>query len=99
MAAPAPGGFEKPRAAIIISQASFGRDWLATQMSGHGWTGIANLAGIPYDTLFPSDIVQPQVASRYRVLVFAHCFAVEDASARRHAQHRGRTLLNLFDPR
>jgi hypothetical protein len=48
VAAPAPGSFERPRAAIIISQASFQRDWQTTQMSGHGWTGIANLAGIPY---------------------------------------------------
>jgi hypothetical protein len=83
VAAPAPGRFERPRAAIIINQASFQRDWQATHMSGHGWTGIANLADIPYDTLFLRDVVQPQVSGRYAVLVFAQCFAVEDALARR----------------
>jgi len=56
-AAPSLGHFEKPLAAIVISQASFQRDWQTTQMSGHGWTGIANLAGTPYDTLFLIDVV------------------------------------------
>ena len=73
-----PASFEQPRMAIIISDAGFQRDWARVQMSSHGWTGIANLAGIPYDTLFLRDIAASQALGRYRVLVFAQCFAVED---------------------
>jgi hypothetical protein len=43
---------ENPRVAVIMSRASFDRQWDVTQMSGHGWVGVANLAGIPYDTFF-----------------------------------------------
>ena len=65
-----------PRVAIIMSKASFDRAWDVSQMSAHGWVGIANLAGIPYDTVFLEDLIQEKSASRYRVLVFAQCTTV-----------------------
>ncbi len=68
---------EKPRLAVVMSRASFAGDWAATQMSAHGWVGIANLAGIPYDTLFLEDLATGNDLGRYSVLVFAQCTAVE----------------------
>ncbi len=82
VAAPLPSRFEKPRVAIIISHDSFKQDWNTTQMSGHAWAGNANLAGLPYDTVFVSDVADATALQRYRALVFAQCFAVEDAPAR-----------------
>jgi hypothetical protein len=68
---------ENPRLAVIMSRASFDQKWDVTQMSAHGWVGIANLAGIPYDTLFLEDLVAGEHLSRYRVLVFAECTSME----------------------
>jgi hypothetical protein len=68
---------ENPRLAVIMSRASFDRAWDVTQMSGHGWVGIANLAGIPYDTLFLEDLAVNEHLSSYRVLVFAECASIE----------------------
>ena len=83
MAAPQPTRFEKPRVAVIISHDSFKQDWATTQMSGHAWAGNANLAGLPYDTVFISDVADAAALQRYRALVFAQCFAVEEEEARR----------------
>jgi len=47
--------------------------WMITQMSAHGWAGVANLSGIPYDCLFISDVVSDQNLSRYDLLIFAQC--------------------------
>jgi hypothetical protein len=66
-----------PRVAIIMSKATFDRAWDVAQMSAHGWVGVANLAGIPYDTLFLEDLVSNRSASGYRVLVFAQCTTIE----------------------
>ena len=83
VAAPLPSRFEKPRVAVIISHDSFKQDWGTTQMSGHAWAGNTSLAGLPYDTVFVSDVADAKALRRYRALVFAQCFAVEDAMARR----------------
>jgi hypothetical protein len=66
-----------PRVAIIMSKSTFDRAWDVAQMSAHGWVGVANLAGIPYDTLFLEDLVSEKSASRYAVLVFAECTTIE----------------------
>ncbi len=83
MAAPQPARFEKSRVAVIISHDSFKQDWETTQMSGHAWAGNANLAGLPYDTVFISDVADAAALRHYRVVVFAQCFAVEEAVARK----------------
>lgn len=69
--------FEKPRMAVVISRSSFEKAWDVTQMSGHGWVGIANLAGIPYDTLFLEEIASGQSLNAYSLLVLAQCTVVE----------------------
>ncbi len=92
---------EKPRIAVIMSRISFGREWAVTQMSGHGWVGIANLAGIPYDTLFLEDIAQGGDVGHYRVLVFAQCTAVDadtlarlTALVRRYLDQGGNVIID-----
>jgi hypothetical protein len=68
---------ENPRIAVIMSKASFDRQWDVTQMSGHGWVGITNLAGLPYDTLFLEDLVAGEQVAPYTTLVFAECTSIE----------------------
>jgi hypothetical protein len=74
---------EKPRMAVVMSKTSFDKSWEATQMSGHGWVGVANLAGIPYDTLFLEDVAAGQSLSPYSLMVLAQCTAVEADTAER----------------
>jgi hypothetical protein len=73
---------ENPRIAVIMSRASFDRQWDVTQMSGHGWVGIANLAGIPYDTLFLEDLGGERLLP-YTVLVLAECTSIEPETVAR----------------
>lgn len=91
---------ENPRIAVIMSRASFERAWDSTQMSAHAWVGVANLAGIPYDTLFLEDLAQERL-SRYRVLVFAECTTIEAEALRvlqpalaNYLKHGGNVLID-----
>jgi hypothetical protein len=70
----------KPRMAIFLSRATYAAHRHTAQMAGQGWAGVANLAGLPYDTLFVEEIGSQDLV-RYRVLVFAQCSAVEDRLA------------------
>jgi hypothetical protein len=70
---------ENPRIAIVISRASFGQKWGVVQMSAHGWAGVANLTGIPYDCLFLNDLPEEKPLSRYHALVLVQCGYVEKA--------------------
>src|SRR5512132_1257182 len=63
--------FTQPRMAIFLSKTSYHHAWETSQLAGHGWVGIATLAGIPYDTLFVEEIPGDQELSRYSTLVFA----------------------------
>ena len=74
---PAEFSFENPRIGIVISKASFKQQWGVTQMSAHGWAAVANLAGIPYDCLFLSDIAGSKDLSMYNALIFCQCTYVE----------------------
>jgi len=65
--------FENPRIGIIISKASIEHRWGVTQMAAHGWAAVANLAGIPYDCLFISDLPGLNNIEQYDLLVFAQC--------------------------
>jgi len=65
--------FESPRIGIVISKATMQDRWMITQMSAHGWAGVANLAGIPYDCLYISDVCTDQNLLSYDLLVFAQC--------------------------
>ena len=69
--------YENPRIGIVISKTSFEQKWGVTQMSAHGWAAVANLAGLPYDCLFLSDLVNADL-SQYRALIFGQCSYVEN---------------------
>lgn len=72
--------FENPRAAIIISKASFDQHWGVTQMSAHGWGGVMNLAGIPYDCFFVEDFSNETDLSKYNCIIFTQCTYLSDES-------------------
>ncbi len=65
--------FEKPRIGIVISKNSFTHHWGVTQMSAHGWGGVVNLAGIPYDCFFIEDLSISQNLEKYDCLIFSQC--------------------------
>jgi len=72
--------FTQPRLAIFLSKASNHHDWETSQLAGHGWVGIATLAGIPYDTLFVEEMPTDQELSKYSTLVFAQTTLVDSAT-------------------
>ena len=72
--------FTQPRLAIFLSKTSYHHSWETSQLAGHGWVGIATLAGIPYDTLFVEEIPGDQELSKYSTLVFAQATLVDDAT-------------------
>ena len=67
--APAVATGTSPYLAIVISEASYDEDWQSTQMSAHGWTALAHLAGIPYDTLTVAELVDTDLDA-YSCLIF-----------------------------
>jgi len=69
--------FQNPRVGIVISKTSFQHRWGVTQMSAHGWAAVLNLAGIPYDCLFLSDLPDRDLRD-YKALVIGQCGYVED---------------------
>jgi len=74
------GSFTQPRLAIFLSKTSYHHAWETSQLAGHGWVGIATLAGIPYDTLFAEEMPGDQELSKYSTLVFAQATLVDDAT-------------------
>ncbi|MEJ2637357.1 MAG: hypothetical protein P8184_18975 [Calditrichia bacterium] len=66
-------GAETPRIGIVISKTSFQQRWGVTQMSAHGWSAVANLAGIPYDCLFLSELPTTKDLSKYDALIIGQC--------------------------
>ena len=72
--------FENPRAALVISKTSFTHHWGVTQMSAHGWGGVMNLAGIPYDCFFVEDFSEDMDLAKYDCLIFSQCTYLTDES-------------------
>ena len=72
--------FTQPRLAIFLSKTSYHHSWETSQLAGHGWVGIATLAGIPYDTLFVEEMPGDGELSKYSTLVFAQATLVDDAT-------------------
>ena len=70
--------YKNPQAAIIISKTSFTQHWGVTQMSAHGWGGVMNLAGVPYDCFFVEDFNPETDLSSYGCLVFTQCTYLTD---------------------
>ncbi len=75
-----PPSFRQPRVAIFLSKTSYHRAWETSQLAGHGWVGMATLAGIPYDTLFVEEMPGDKELSKYSTLVFAQAALVDDAT-------------------
>jgi len=65
--------FDKPRIAIIVSKTSFEKNWETVQMAAHAWAAITNLAGIPYDTLTLSEVIESDNLEQYRALIIIQC--------------------------
>jgi hypothetical protein len=73
---PVDGGEFSPRIGIVISKPAYEHRWSITQMSSHGWAGIAHLAGIPYDCLYLDELTESGIAE-YNALVITQCTYVE----------------------
>ena len=80
MAFASTASFTQPRLAIFLSKTSYHHDWGTSQLAGHGWVGIATLAGIPYDTLFVEEMPGDQELLKYSTLVFGQATLVDDAT-------------------
>ena len=72
--------FENPRIAIVISKTSFTHHWGVTQMSAHGWGGVVNLAGVPYDCYFAEDLTEDINLKKYDCLIFSQCTYLTNAA-------------------
>jgi hypothetical protein len=72
--------FRQPRLAIFLSKTSYHQAWETSQMAGHGWVGVATLAGIPYDTLFVEEMPEDKELGKYSTLVFAQASQVDGAT-------------------
>ena len=72
--------FENPRIAIVISRTSFTHHWGVTQMSAHGWGGVVNLAGVPYDCYFAEDLTEDINLKKYDCLIFSQCTYLTNAA-------------------
>jgi hypothetical protein len=79
MAVASTASFTQPRLAVFLSKTSYHHAWETSQLAGHGWVGIATLAGIPYDTLFVEEMPSDQELSKYSTLVFAQATLVDQA--------------------
>src|SRR4030043_336360 len=69
--------YEKPRMGIVISKALIQDRWMNSQMGAHGWAAVANLAGIPYDCLYLTDLSEKDRLIRYDLLVLTQCGYVD----------------------
>ena len=65
MAFASTASFTQPRLAIFLSKTSYHHAWETSQLAGHGWVGIATLAGIPYDTFFVEEMPGDQELLKY----------------------------------
>ena len=80
MAFASTASFTQPRLAIFLSKTSYHHAWETSQLAGHGWVGIATLAGIPYDTLFIEEMPGDQELLKYSTLIFGQATLVDDAT-------------------
>ena len=69
--------FKHPRMAIVISKTSYDSTEGVKNIA-MGWAAVANMAGIPYDCLFLSDIAKKEVLLKYQLVVLTHCSYVEE---------------------
>ena len=66
------------KVAVVMSKTSYRIAESETGSAAKAWTAVANLAGLPYETLFVEDI-QAASLDRYSLLILAQCLYLTDA--------------------
>ena len=66
------------KVAVVISKTSYGIAESETGSAGKAWTAVANLAGLPYETLFVEDLKDASLDA-YSLLVLSQCLYLTDA--------------------
>ena len=66
------------KVAVVMSKTSYGIAESETGSAGKAWTAVANLAGLPYETLFVEDL-KSEALDAYSLLVLSQCLYLTDA--------------------
>ena len=66
------------KVAVVMSKTSYGITADETGSAGKAWTAVANLAGLPYETLFVEDLKEASLDA-YSLLVLSQCLYLTDA--------------------
>ena len=66
------------KVAVVMSKTSYGIAESETGSAGKAWTAVANLAGLPYETLFVEDLKE-EALDNYSLLVLSQCLYLTDA--------------------
>ena len=66
------------KVAVVISKTSYRIAESETGSAGKAWTAVANLAGLPYETLFVEDLKE-EALDTYSLLVLSQCLYLTDA--------------------
>ena len=66
------------KVAVVMSKTSYGIAESETGSAGKAWTAVANLAGLPYETLFVEDL-KGEALDAYSLLVLSQCLYLTDA--------------------
>lgn len=70
--------FKNQKMAIVISKASYNSNEDIRNVA-MGWAAVANMAGIPYDCIFLSDVINKEIIHNYNLLVLTHCSHIEES--------------------
>ena len=95
------------KVAVVMSRTSYNVAESETGGAGKAWTAVANLAGLPYETLFVEDL-KAEALDKYSLLILSQCIYLTDAEyalvdgAVRHFVNAGKGLvvdgpLGLYD--
>ena len=86
------------KVAVVMSKTSYNVNMSETGGAGKAWTAVANLAGLPYETLFVEDL-QADKLDDYSLLILSQCLYLTDAEyalvdrAVRHFVDAGKGLV------
>ena len=65
------------KVSVVLSKTSYGIAQSETGSAGKAWTAVANLAGLPYETLFVEDLTE-ETLDKCSLLVLAQCLYLTD---------------------
>ena len=74
----APLSAREAKVAVVMSKTSYGIAGSETGSAGKAWTAVANLAGLPYETLFVEDLKE-EALDAYTLLVLSQCIYLTEA--------------------